>query len=151
MANSSKPTNLIVKIANIGNPKTVSRTINLFNENQKVSRHSINLKAGVESTVNLPLSHRKNGWISGYVEIEKDNLTIDNRRYFSFKIPKKTSITLIESSHKATYYLQEILSTIVDFDNSLSLRVTSEQNLTPHLLKSTDVLILSDLGNNYLL
>ena len=149
MANSSKPTNLIVKIANIGNPKTVNRTINLFNENQKVSRHSINLKAGVESTVNLPLSHRKNGWISGYVEIEKDNLAIDNRRYFSFKIPKKTSITLIESSHKATYYLQEILSTIVDFDNSLSLRVTSEKNLTPHLLESTDVLILSDLGNNY--
>ncbi|MEE3233974.1 MAG: BatA domain-containing protein [Candidatus Latescibacterota bacterium] len=148
MASTSASSNLTAKVGYVGNSPKNSYPIHLFIENERVNRRSIDLHSGMESTVQIPFIPKQSGWVSGYVESDPDNLSIDNKRYFTFKIPEKTSVTLIESTQQATYYyLREALSAITDFDPTLSLSIISKYDLVPNLLDSTDVLILSDLKN----
>ena len=147
MSSISASSDLTVKISHVGSSPKSSYPVHLFIENEKVNRRSINLQSEIESTLQIPFFPKRSGWISGYVQSEPDNLPIDNKRYFTFKIPKKTHVTLIESPQETIYYLRKALLAIADFDPTLSLQIISKDDLSPHLLDSTDVLILSDLKN----
>ena len=149
MTSLSASSDLIVKISHVGSSPKSSYPVHLFIENEQVNRRSINLQSEIESTLQIPFIPKRSGWISGYVQSEPDNLSIDNKRYFTFKLPKKTSVTLIEAPQEAMYYLREALLAIADFDHTLSLRVISKDDLSTHLLDSTDVLILSNLKNTF--
>ena len=89
MTSISASSDLIVKISHVGSSPKRSYPVHLFIENEQVNRRSINLQSEIESTLKIPFIPKRSGWISGYVQSDPDNLPIDNKRYFTFKVPKK--------------------------------------------------------------
>lgn len=144
---ASTPVDLTAKVNYLGDYPKRNHLIRLFIENELVNRRFIDLKSRTESTVTIPFFPKRTGWINGYVESDADNLSIDNKRYFTLKIPENISVTLIESSPGKSYYLKEALLAISNFDQTLSLQIANQKKIESNLLDSTDVLILSGIQN----
>ena len=142
---ASTPVDLTVKVNYLGDYPRKNHLIRLFIEDKLVNRRIIDLKPTIESAVTIPFFPKKTGWINGYIESEPDNLSIDNKRYFTLKIPENISVTLIESTPGKSYYLKEALLAISNFDQTLSIQIANQQKLESNLLDSTDVLILSGI------
>jgi hypothetical protein len=87
------PVNLKVTLKNNSTEKLQDRLLSIYIDGKRVSQKNLNLDFGSVIT-DISFVPHKTGFIEGYAELEDDELSIDNRYYFSFYIPEKLNILL---------------------------------------------------------
>lgn len=99
-------------VSNHGKSSISNYVVSVFLNGRRVAQKSINLKDGSSQTVDFNiLTEELSGFVDGFVEIEDDNFNFDNRRYFSFFIPKEIKI-LLSGDENDIKFLKLALSTI---------------------------------------
>ncbi|MEM6765614.1 MAG: BatA and WFA domain-containing protein [Bacteroidota bacterium] len=91
-----KPVELFMKLVNDGEADRKDLYINVVVNGKVSARDNVNLQAGTEWENTLTLTPTQSGWQSGYIEIDDYPINFDNKRYFSFYVPEKEDILVIE-------------------------------------------------------
>jgi len=63
-----------------------------------------------QTYISFPLRFERTGTYSGYVDIGDDALSLDNVRYFSFKLPEKMRVGIVEKDSGMSFYIEKALS-----------------------------------------
>jgi hypothetical protein len=104
----------------------------LFLDGRRVGQTDLTVAAGEESAVRLSGSVTQSGFHSGYVEISDDKFMPDNRYYFSFRIPERFNLLIIEGDISAKFIALALIP------NETLSRYWSVKQATPDNLSGVD-------------
>jgi hypothetical protein len=146
-------------IVEVGKPLTVQATIrnesaddvrghmvSLFLNGDRVSQRPVDLAAGEATEVEFAAIPRRAGWLSGYLELETDDLEFDNRRYFVMKIPETLRILLAGARADAQFIRLALETRIVGNGTALQLGEVPLDRLSGNELTNADVVVLANPG-----
>ncbi len=93
---SGRTIGLETLISNHTKREATNFVVSVFLNERRVAQKSINLKAKASQTVDFNiLTENLSGFVDGFIEIEDDDFSFDNKRYFSFYIPDEIKILLV--------------------------------------------------------
>ncbi len=107
-----RPVKMICRVNNRNKFDVKNKKITLFINGSSVKQEkAIDIPANSSLDIEFNVKHGLEGFISGYLEIENDNITedemtTDNRRHFTINIPKKISVLFVSSSEEDEKYLR---------------------------------------------
>ncbi len=94
---------LVATVKNYGARAVDERIASLFIDGNRVAQTDLAVAAGGETTVRFTRSVSHTGFHSGYVELSDDRFAGDNRYYFSFRIPDRFNLLIINGDPVANY------------------------------------------------
>ena len=100
----------------------------LFIDGERVQRRAVELQPGERTELEFSTTPRGDGFTSGYVEIEGDALTLDDRRYFTGFIPRHVRV-LMAGDPGDLYFAQQALAAATTGDPSLEFDSISPGSL----------------------
>lgn len=104
-----------------------------------------NLAAGQKSEININLIPKTSGWQSGYIEIDDYPVEYDNRRYFSYYVPFREKMLVVEETPAPNLRLMFGGEVLDQFDvKFISFRELAAENLDEY--KSILLVGLTDLS-----
>lgn len=87
---------LVATVRNYSRRDSEDRIASLYVDGRRVAQADFSARAGSETTVRFTRTVSNTGFHSGYVELSDDQLAADNRFYFSFRIPDKSNLLIID-------------------------------------------------------
>jgi len=84
--------------------------LSLYLDGKRVSQTGVDLKEREEREISFMQSVKEPGVHSGYLEVSDDNLLADNKRFFTFNLPEKIEVLLVESRGEKEKYLRLALN-----------------------------------------
>jgi hypothetical protein len=94
---------LVATVKNYGARAVEERIASLFIDGKRVAQTDLAVPAGGETTVRFTRSVSNTGFHSGYVELSDDRFAGDNRYFFSFRIPDRFNLLIINGDPVANY------------------------------------------------
>ena len=119
--------------------------LDLYIDDERVSRQEVNPGPGEQVQVELKATPRRAGHLSGYVEIDDDDLPLDNRRYFAFYIPEAINLLILGNKPSDIYFPRRALTTAALSDPTLNVRSGFLDDLDADALRGVHVLLLCNL------
>ncbi len=93
-------------IRDYGDTPVKNHLTSIYLDGARVMQKGLDLGARETRSVEFSVVPKKAGYISGFVEIEDDALSQDNKRYFSFYIPEKIKVLLVGNAPKDIQFLK---------------------------------------------
>lgn len=131
---------LFVKIRNNSEEEISNVPLKLFFHDQLKNTQSVSFAAQEEKIIPIDFILDKVGWHSGYVEIEDQDITFDDRFYVSLFIPESISILEIKGKNGSTYFQQ-----LFSKDDYFSFESFSENQINYGSFASNQLIILNAL------
>lgn len=108
--------------------KNVGLRVILGNETRPVATED--LAAGEVKKVEVNLIPKTGGWHSGYIELDDTPVEYDNRRYFSYYVPEREKMLVVEQNAVPNLRLMMSGEVLSQFDvKFVSFRDFGEENL----------------------
>jgi len=120
-------------------------SLDLFLDGERVRHRDVDLRPGEQAGVELTVTPRRSGRLSGHVELEEDALPLDNRRYFTIDVPERIEVLILGERPADTYYPRRALGAAGSTDPVLVVRSGLFAELNGEGLGGTDVLIVCNL------
>lgn len=139
-----KPFVLKAVLSNHTQSEVRNHIVSVFLDGTRVAQRGTTLDAGGSLDVEFSLVPKRSGNISGFVEIEDDDLSYDNRRYFSMNLPEQIRVLLVGTKADLRY-IATALSTRQEGGSVLRTQETAYDRLTSTLMAEYDVLVLSGI------
>jgi hypothetical protein len=133
-------------LANFTPQPVKSLLVGLYLDGRRVSQTDIDIERGGKATVEFVQTVEDAGIHTGFFEITDDNLLIDNRRYFTFKIPEKIEVLLVGEHQRDTYYLKLALNPQPESDVHMMVSEADRNSLAGIDLNKYKVIIFSNLS-----
>ncbi len=133
--------NLTATLKNYGTSDRTDLIASLFVDAKRVSQTDVSAPAGKETGVKFTHAVSAGGFHSGYVELSDDKFLPDNRYYFSFYIPEKFSLLLIDGD-EASRFIELALAPTTDMTHSWSVKTARPEELTGVNFSEYDVIAL---------
>lgn len=140
----NKPFLLRVKVGNHSAVNVTSHMVSVFLNGTRVAQKGIDALSGQTIETEFSLIPRTNGFLDGFAELEDDDLSYDNRFYFSLHLPETIRVLLV-GAQTDLRYVQLALATRSDA-SSLRVRTLGYDRLTASTLVDQDVIILTNPG-----
>jgi len=140
----NRPFLLKVKVGNNSAANVSNQMVSVFLNGTRVAQKGIDALSGQTIETEFSLIPRTHGFLDGFVELEDDDLSYDNRFYFSLHLPEVTRILLVGTAAD-TRYLRLALATRTDAA-SLRIQHASYDRLAASMLTDQDVLVLANPG-----
>ncbi len=115
----------------------------LFLNGNRVSQVDFSIEAEKETMVRFERAVSRTGFHSGYVEISDDPYMVDNRFYFSFRIPERFNLLII-GSDAASQLIGLALSPSDDVNQYWSIKQVSPDNLSGINFFDYDVIFIPE-------
>ena len=87
---------IVATVRNYGSRDSEERIASLYLDERRVAQTDFLVPAGSETSVRFTRSVAGTGYHSGWVELSDDRFAPDNRYYFSFRIPDRSNVLIIE-------------------------------------------------------
>jgi hypothetical protein len=126
------PFEIEASVRNYGGDPATERLASLFINGRRVAQAGFECPAGGESVIRFEHTVSRTGFHSGYIELSDDKFRADNRYYFSFDIPERFNLLIVDSDRSASYLKLALVP-----DESLS-RFWSVKEVTPDQLSGVD-------------
>lgn len=133
------------EVVNASRSRSEEFSADLFIDGERVQRLQVELQPGGRSELEFATAPRRDGSLSGYVEIEEDALTFDDRRYFTAFIPRHVRVVMAGDPGDS-YFAQQALAAAAVGDPSLEIDNISLTSLGPEALDEAEVLILCNVS-----
>ena len=131
-------------IANCGDqPARVG--VGLYVDGQRVQHRELEIEPRSRAPVDLSLSPRRSGRLTGHVEIDGDGLPLDDRRHFVLHVPDRIRVLALGPDAVDTYFVRTALAAAAAADPVLESRAGLVSDLAGAELDSVDVLYLCNL------
>ncbi|HEX7401826.1 MAG TPA: hypothetical protein VF369_06585, partial [candidate division Zixibacteria bacterium] len=101
----AKSFQLSAQIENFTSQPVTKFLVGLYLDGKRISQTDTDIEKGGKSTVKFNAVVERAGIHTGFFELTDDDLMIDNRRYFTFKIPEKMKVLLVGETERDTRYL----------------------------------------------
>jgi len=88
---------LVATVRNYGRRDSDDRIASLYIDGRRVAQADVSVAAGGEAGVRFIQTVAATGFHSGYVDLTDDHFAADNRYYFSFRIPDKSNLLIIDA------------------------------------------------------
>jgi hypothetical protein len=141
-----KPFQISAKIVNFTSQPVTNLLVGLYLDGKRVSQTDTDIEKGGKSTVKFTPSVEAAGIHTGFFELTDDDLLIDNRRFFAFKIPEKIDILLVGENERDTRYLNLALNPLNLTDASKDVTRMSKNALSGIDFNKYQVVIFSNLS-----
>lgn len=99
-----KPVEITARLRNFSNVALHNYVASISLDAVRASQLSVNMEPYGSATLKFLVSPKRSGFIQGFVELEHDALDLDNRRYFSMRIPERIRTVVIASSSAESRY-----------------------------------------------
>ncbi len=133
---------LVAAVQNYGRRDSEDRIVSLYIDGRRVAQADVLVPAGGETGVRFTQTVSSTGFHSGYVELTDDHFAVDNRYYFSFRIPDKSNLLIIDADPIAP-----LLALALEPDQALagywSVKQTKPDDLSGVNFLNYDVVILA--------
>ena len=142
---AGKPLSLRATVTNHSDRKRENVLIQMFAQKKRVGQTTLDIEAHRTQSADFVAVFDKPGQVSGYVEIEDDDLLVDNRQYFSITVPEKIRVLIVGRTEIDAHYLELALN---PFETSQSLilpTVSSVNQLGRYSLGDFDVVLLTNV------
>lgn len=113
-----KPFQITAGIFNHGSQPVRSLLTGLYLDGKRVSQADVEIEKEGKTTVRFAPTVEEAGLHTGFFELTDDDLLIDNRRFFAFRIPEKTEVLLVGQSDRDTHHLGLALNPLQSGDAS---------------------------------
>ncbi|WNJ18843.1 BatA domain-containing protein [Pontibacter sp. G13] len=100
-----KPINMSMTLVNDGQSDVDDLSVRVLVEGRVAAISTTDLEAGEVEELEVSFTPTTSGWVSGYIEIDDTPVDFDNRRYFSFYIPEKEKVLIIEDQPSRNVHL----------------------------------------------
>ncbi len=139
---ANKTVSISVTVKNYGDSPVKNHLISLTIDNKRVAQKSFSLASQQSSVVEMNFTPSHSGFIRGTIELEEDEISIDNARYFSLFIPENITAVIISPDETHSRYIKTGLS-LFQQQNSFSLTAVTPAQASNTIIENADVLILS--------
>jgi len=129
-------------VKNYGDQDRSDIIASLFLNDNRIAQTDVRVTAGQETTVRFTRSVSRGGFHSGYVEISDDKFPGDNRYYFSFRIPERFTVLIIDGDEAARFIALALVPSS-SANQYWSLKEATPEELGEVNLSDYDVLILA--------
>ncbi len=117
--------------------------VRLFVNGQMIEEKHLAVRSGNASRIEFSLNEK--GRFSGWLELEDDDASVDNRRYFVWRPPRKPKVLIVEDMKSGSPYPASGLMAMA-LDNHWSLKTTQHPALIQEMgLFKPDLLLLASL------
>jgi hypothetical protein len=115
--------------------------VHIFSHGKRLAYQNVVLESFEKKTVVLKFRPPGKGFFDGYVEIPEDDLSEDNRFYFSFYIPDKIKVLFVDDS--PSIYMQSAIQSI---ENTTDIKFVSDQYKSwgRQIFNDYDIIILAN-------
>ncbi len=132
------------EIGRWGGPVSAQQTtVDLYIDGERVQQRRVAVPAGEKIAVDFSISPRRSGRLTGFVEIDDDALTADNRRYFTLQVPQRIAVMIAGQTAGDAYYPRRALNAVATQDPTLSVTSIRLDELSAEVIADIDVLILA--------
>ena len=114
----------------------------LFLDGHRVAQTDFKVGAGQEATVRFTRNLSRGGFHSGYVELSDDRFPGDNRYYFSFRIPEKFNVLIVDGDG-AGRFIGLALVPSMSVNQYWSVKEANPEKLSQVNFSDYDVIILA--------
>lgn len=142
---AGKPINLEVTLTNHSDRNRENLLVQLYVNGKRTGQTAVNIDAGRTTTAEFAAVFDTPGPVSGYVEIEEDDLFVDDRRYFAIRVPEQIKVLIISGQESDAHYLQLALNPYEATRSLVLPTVTSVDRLGRYALGEFDVVMLTNL------
>ncbi len=139
-----KPFLLKAVLHNHSRSEVRNHIVSVFLDGTRVGQRGTTVDAGGSLEVEFSLVPKRSGHLPGFVELEDDDLSYDNRRYFSMNLPEQIRVLLVGTKADLRY-ISTALSTRQEGGSVLRTQETPYDRLTSTLIANYDVLVLSGI------
>ena len=133
------------EVVNTPESRSEEFSADLFIDGERVQRRRMELQPGGRAELEFAATPRRDGFLSGHVEIEEDALSLDDRRYFTAFIPRRVRV-VTAGDPGDLYFAQQALAAAAVGDPSLELDSIPLNSLGPGVLDEAEVLILCNVS-----
>jgi hypothetical protein len=141
-----KPFQIKAQVANFTSQAVKNLLVGLYLDGRRVSQTDVDVERGGKATVEFMHTVENAGSHTGFFEITDDNLMIDNRRYFAFKIPEKIEVLLVGERQRDTYHLKLALNPQPESDAGMVVSEVDRNSLAGIDFNKYKVVIFSNLS-----
>jgi len=141
-----KPFQITARIANFNSQPVRNLLVGLYLDGKRVSQTDIDIDKGGRMMVKFVPTVEEAGIHTGFFELTDDDLLIDNRRYFTFRIPEKINILLVGENQRDIYHLNLALNPLDKSDANKEVTGINKSSLSGIDFNQYQVVILSNLS-----
>lgn len=149
MLSSGSPVVLQVEVTNYGDVAAVNQFVSLEVEGRMAGQYQVELPAGQSREYLFEIIPDKVGDISGEINLDGDEVTYDNSRYFVLRIPESRSVLLLggedESGGDFRSYLKPALEAARQTNTQITFDERSVDDVDQADLGSYDVIVFDGL------
>ncbi len=114
----------------------------LFIDGNRVAQSDFDAPGDEETAVRFTRAVSSTGFHSGYIELSDDKYQNDNRYYFSFRIPERSNLLVIDGDHTGGL-ISLALAPSSDINQYWSVKLTDPANLSGINFWDYDVIFLT--------
>ncbi len=137
---------LTARIANFTSQPATKLLVGLYLDGKRVGQSDTDIEEGGKSTIQFTAEVENAGIHTGFFELTDDDLMIDNRRYFTFKIPEKIRVLLVGENERDTRYLSLALNPLDAGDARKEVTPVSKGELPSIDFNQYQAIIFSNLS-----
>ncbi len=120
-----QPVAISVSVKNFGSSAVRNHFLSLEYMDEMEGQHAVNLEAGENEDFTFEVIPGEDGALKGSFLLEGDELTFDNRRFFSIQIPEKRRILQVQDEQASdagfSSYLSPVLEAAVSANELLEI------------------------------
>ena len=140
------PFHIKVQVANFTSQPVKGLLVGLYLDGRRVSQTDIDIERGGKATLEFTHTVDAAGIHSGFFEITDDDLMIDNRRYFAFRIPETIEVLLVGEHQIDTQTLRLALNPQQKSDVHMVVSEADRKSLAGIDFNKYKVIIFSNLS-----
>lgn len=141
-----KPFQITAKIANFSSQAAGGVLVGLYLDGKRVSQTDVDIEKGGKITVRFAPTVEQAGIHTGFLELTDDDLLVDNRRYFAFRIPERIEVLLVGETLRDTHHLNLSLNPLTEGDVNKVVTRATKGSLSGVDFGKHQVIILSNLS-----
>ena len=140
------PFQITARIVNFSSQPTKDLLVGLYLDGKRISQTDIDIEKDGKAMVKFMPTAEEAGIHTGFFELTDDDLLIDNRRFFAFKIPEKINILLVGENQRDTRHLSLSLNPLDKSDVNKEVTRINKSSLSGIDFSKYQVAILSNIS-----
>ncbi|UCB52282.1 MAG: VWA domain-containing protein [Candidatus Zixiibacteriota bacterium] len=141
-----KPFEITATIVNFTSQPARDLLVGLYLDGKRVSQTDVDIEEDGKATVKFTPTVEKAGIHTGFFELGDDDLLLDNRRYFTFKIPERIEVLLVGERPRDTHHLSLALNPLNAKDINKKITQMNKTALTSVDFAKYQAVVLSNLS-----
>lgn len=141
-----RPFQITARIANYGSQPARSLLVGLYLDGKRVSQTDVDIERDGKAAVRFAPTVQQAGIHSGFLELTDDDLMVDNRRFFAFRIPERINVLLIGEHPGDTHHLNLSLNPLERSDVNKVVDRATRASLSGVDFTRYRVIILSNVS-----